>query len=254
VIVNILTRDAAFFSALFSKSCGCPSFVTHMRCFDSVPAQLLSGPLLVDLSSDGFCAGSVPDSADAFITESSIGKSRKGIPEISKYQPANSFLKQLSDLCLRKSGLNGKDDKKCKVICFSSPSGGAGTSTLAMSAALCGKYGFSPGHIEERDDSRSFYLSLEQVCVNEPQVDTEGADIGEVLFALGDESLSTPDRIMSMISYSRDNVGFFRTGKNVSDRAGFTAEKIRKLLDIICTGAEFDTVFVDCPFSAFPDT
>ena len=126
-----------------------------------------------------------------------------------------------------------------KVVIFSSPCGGSGTSTLAAACtahfALTGK--------------QSLYLNLEDFGGADTYFSGEGvADMSDVVYAVKRRRGSLPIKLESYARRDSSNACYFSTAKMALDMLELTAADRQELVSVLAESEGYDYVIVDMPF------
>lgn len=178
----------------------------------------------------------------AYILDTSDVNILNGQPAISKYQKPDLIYRQILNIFAeRASEISGTvaGEGSARIISFSSPAGGAGTSTLA---AACALYFSSQGH-------RCLYLNLEPFGSANLFFSGEGQfDLSDIIFALKSRKTNFQLKLESCVRRSEAGVYFYAPPKVALDILELSDEDIIHLLDTLKISGNYDELVLDAPF------
>lgn len=161
---------------------------------------------------------------------------------ICKFQKVDLIYKQiLSIYSENASSISGLklDDDSCKLIAFTSPSGGVGTSTMAAACAL---------HYAEKG-KKTLYLNLEKFGSSDIFFSGEGQfDMSDIIFALKSKKANISMKLESCVKQSERGVYFYSPSKVALDMLELTVEDIVKLISEIKLSGSYDYIILDMDF------
>lgn len=161
---------------------------------------------------------------------------------ICKFQKVDLIYKQiLSIYSENASSISGLklDDDSCKLIAFTSPSGGVGTSTMAAACAL---------HYAEKG-KKTLYLNLEKFGSSDIFFSGEGQfDMSDIIFALKSKKANISMKLESCVKQNERGVYFYSPSKVALDMLELTVEDIVKLISEIKLSGSYDYIILDMDF------
>ncbi len=162
---------------------------------------------------------------------------------VCKFQRVDLIYKQLLSLYYETSGNVSKlsyGNDSAKVLIFSSPSGGAGASTMAASCAI---------HMANMK-KRALYLNLELFGSTDPFFSAQGSfDMSDIIYAIKSKKANLAIKLESCVRQDASGVFFFPQAKVALDMVELTAEDILQLISEINITAAYDYVIIDMDFS-----
>lgn len=162
---------------------------------------------------------------------------------ICKFQKADLIYKQIlsiySENASRVSGL-GFDDNSCKLVAFSSPCGGVGTSSVAAACALrCAAMG-----------KKTIYLNLEKYGSSDTFFSGEGQfDMSDIIFSLKSKKNNLALKLESCVKQDSRGVYFYSQSKIALDMLELGKEEMTELLSELKKTGSYDYIIVDIDFS-----
>lgn len=167
---------------------------------------------------------------------------------ICKFQKVDLIFKQIlgiySDMTAGIATFNGEADES-RIIMFTSPCGGVGTSTMAAACAVT----------RARLGKRVFYLNLEQFGATDVFFQGEGnTTMSDVIYSLKSKKTNLILKLESCIKQSTDGVFFFSSTKVALDILELTYSDIEKLIANIQGMGSYDEIIIDLPFSLHVET
>lgn len=178
----------------------------------------------------------------AYLVDSPDIDSVKEQMAICKFQKADLIYKQIlsvySEVVSNVSGLKLNVDG-CKVVVFTSASGGTGSSTAAASCAVnyAGK------------DRKVLYLNLENFGSSDVFFESDGQfDMSDIVYALKSKKTNLALKLESCVKQDGSGVYFFSQPKVALDILELSTDEILRLVsELEMTGA-FDYIIVDMEF------
>ena len=161
---------------------------------------------------------------------------------IGKFQKADLIYKQIlsifSENAANVSGLK-MDDDSTKVIAFTSPAGGVGTSTMA---AACAIHNAAKGF-------RTLYLNLEPFGSSDDFFAGEGQfNMSDVIYSIKTKRANLAMKLESCVKRDQRGVSFFSQSKLALDMLELTVdEKLRLISELKLTGF-YDQIILDVEF------
>lgn len=162
---------------------------------------------------------------------------------ISKFQKADLIYKQIlsiySENASNVSGLKVGDETS-SIIAFASPSGGAGSSTMAAACAL---------HFAAQG-KKTLYLNLEKFGATNCFFQAEGQfDMSDVIFALKSKKANLPLKLESCVKQDSRGVFFYDAPKIALDMMELGTEEIQRLLAELRVAGAYDYIILDLDFA-----
>lgn len=156
--------------------------------------------------------------------------------EIFRYEDAEVFISKIIYYYSRKNGIDlyfhGR--KKCRKIVFSSPSGGSGTTSAAVTSARFLKYRFG---------KKTLFISL---CPLDGSRKFTGTDDGGNMMALLYHLSAGDDVPLCKFISSSEGVDHFRGQSNNRAVAEMTVTELKRLIHMIDDMGEYNYVLFDC--------
>lgn len=184
----------------------------------------------------------------AYFTNSSGVDSLYDQRAICKYQKAELIYKQILSLYSENaghiSGLKFHDDSS-KVLVFSSPCGGTGTSTVA---AACAKYFAKRG-------KKTLYLNFERFGSSEIVFSGEGQfGLYEIIYALKGKRANLSLKLESCVKQDTSGVYFFASAPKALDMMELGCEEMIRLISELKLLGTYEYIVVDMDFGLDKDT
>lgn len=161
-----------------------------------------------------------------------------GIPAICKYQNIENIYKSIIAVYAEKSGniVLKHNDSETSIILFTSPQGGAGTSSVAAAYAL---------HSAARK-KKVFYLNLEKFGNPDLYFSADGTmSFSDVIYTLKSKNGNLALKLESIIQTDSSGVDFFHTCKNAFDMFELKDHEIEKLISAITQVKKYDEIILD---------
>ena len=167
---------------------------------------------------------------------------------ICKFQKAELIYKQILSIYSENAGsVSGVKlgDDSTKVILFSSPCGGCGTSTVAASCAI---------HFALQK-KKTLYLNLEMFGSSDSFFKAEGMfDMSDIIYALKSKKANLAMKLESCVKQDESGVNFFSQSKVALDMHELTAEDIMRLVSELKLHASYDYIVIDMNYSMNNET
>lgn len=179
----------------------------------------------------------------AYLVESPDVMSVRDQHVICKFQRVEMFYKQI--LNLYSEGTNQvvnqeQGEGTTKVIVFSSPCGGVGTSCMAAACAM--RYAAA--------GARVLYLNLETFGSPETYFQGEGTtDMSDVIYALKSKKSNLTMKLESCVKKSEEGVEFYAQAKLALDMMELTEEDVITLVHHLKTMGIYETIVLDMDFA-----
>ncbi len=185
----------------------------------------------------------------AYFVESADIKEIKGKPAICKFQKADIIYKEILNLYSEQSGVVAKSrmesGEEAKVILFTSPAGGTGTSTIAAAYALR----------KAMQGMQVLYLNLETFGNADSYFQAEGNfDFSDILFALKSRKGNLAMKLESYVKEDVNGVRFYSGAKIVLDRMEMNMDDTLSLLEELKKSNVYDYIVIDYGFGLDKDT
>lgn len=169
-------------------------------------------------------------------------------PTICRFQRAELIYKQILSIYAENAG-NYKElkitDEGCKVIAFTSPSGGVGCTTMAAACAL---------HYAAQG-RKALFLSLEVFGSSDDFFSGEGQfDMSDVIYALKTRRANLAMKLESCVKQDPRGVYFFSKAKLALDMLELTQQEILRLISELRMNGSYDYIIIDPAFSISADT
>lgn len=162
---------------------------------------------------------------------------------ICKFQKADLIYKQILSIYSENAGnLTGLKltDEDCRIITFSSPCGGTGTSTVAASCAL----------YFAAQRKKTLYLSFDNFASNDIFFNGEGQfDMSDVVFAIKSKKANLAMKLESYVKQDPRGVYFFSKPKFALDMLELTEKERIQFLSDIQTIGSYEYIIVDTNFA-----
>ncbi len=179
----------------------------------------------------------------AYLVESPDIESLRGQKVICKFQRVDLIYKQVLNIYSENaesiSGVKLGGDG-CKIVVFSSPCGGVGTSTMAAACAV--SFAAKRG--------KTLYLNLERFGAADVFFSGEGQfDLSDVIYAVKAKRASLPLKLESCVRQDATGVCFYSRPKLALDRMELTSEDLSQLVSELQTLGDYEYIIVDMDFT-----
>lgn len=162
---------------------------------------------------------------------------------ICKFQKVDLIYKQVLSVYSEKAGsVSGikLGEESAKIFAFCSPSGGAGSSSMAASAAV--NYA--------RKGKKTLYLNLEKFGSADCFFSGEGQfDMSDIVFALKSKKTNLPLKLESCVKQDVSGVFFYSQSKVALDMHEITVDDVLRLISEITLTGAYDHIVLDLDFS-----
>ncbi len=166
---------------------------------------------------------------------------------ICKFQKVDLIYKQILSIYSENAGsVSGVKlgDDSTKVIFFSSPCGGTGTSTVA--AACATRFAIQK--------KKTLYLNLEMFGSSDSFFSAEGMfDMSDIIYALKSKKANIVMKLESCVKQDEVGVNFFSQSKIALDMHELNAGDIMRLISELKFHASYDYIVVDMDYSMSND-
>lgn len=178
----------------------------------------------------------------AYLVDSPELDTLRGAPAVCQFQRTELLYKNVLNIfseTLGDASVRNIYSDRGKVLIFSSPCGGSGTSTLAAACtthfALAGK--------------QSLYLNLEDFGGADAYFSGEGvADMSDVVYAVKRRRGSLPIKLESYARRDSSNACYFSSAKMALDMLELTTADRQDLISVLAESGGYDYIVVDMPF------
>lgn len=183
----------------------------------------------------------------AYLVDSAEVESINNQRAICKFQKADLIYKQIlsiyAESSLTVSGLRVGDEKS-KVLIFSSPCGGVGTSSMAAACAM---------HFAAKG-KRALYLNLEKYGSSDAFFSAEGQfDMSDIIYALKSKKTNLSMKLESCVKQDASGVYFYSQTKLALDMLEIDKEDILRLISELKLMGSYDYIIIDLDFSMTKD-
>lgn len=166
---------------------------------------------------------------------------------ICKFQKADLIYRQILSIYSENasviSGLKLTDDS-CKVIAFTSPCGGAGSSVMAASCAL--HYALQ--------SKKTLYLNFEKLGSSDSYFKSDGQfDISDIIFALKSKNSNLTMKMESCVKQDPRGVYFFSGAKIALDMLELGSDEIIRVVNDAKLSGNYSYIILDIDFGMKPD-
>lgn len=243
---NYLNRIASAFSTRYADKLEIYSFTDQTIALTTLESSRID----VFVASDVFeiDVKDIPKRCGfAYLVDSGDVDTLREQRAICKFQKADLIYKQIlsiySENAGKVSGLK-MGDESTKIIVFSAPVGGVGTSSVA---AACAKY--FAAHMK-----KVLYLNLEKFGSSDCFFGAEGNfDISDVIYALKNKKANLAMKLESCVKQDRCGVCFYSQSKIALDMFEFTADDVIRLVSELKLMGAYDYIVIDMDFNMDKD-
>lgn len=166
---------------------------------------------------------------------------------ICKFQRADLIYKQIISVYSESAGNIARlkiGDESTKVIIFSSPNGGVGTSSVA--AACATHYAIS--------GKKALYLNLEKFGSSDTFFFSEGLfDMSDIIYALKSKKTNLSMKLESCVKQDNNGVHFYSQSKVALDMLELSTDDMIQLISELKLIGMYDYIIVDMDFSMSKD-
>lgn len=179
----------------------------------------------------------------AYLVETSDIEEVYGRRAVCKYQKVDSFYKQIigvfsdyrEDISFSSNG-----EGSGRLVVFSSPCGGVGTSSMAAAYAIS----------QARNGKRPIYLNVEKFGTAEVFFDGEGSgSFSDVLYALKSKKGNLSLKIESCLKEDKSGVRFLASPRAALDMVTLSLEDLTDLVFQMRSCIDYDMLIIDMDFS-----
>lgn len=182
-----------------------------------------------------------------FVSDSSIDKIN-GYDAVGKFQKTESIYKRILNLYSEKAvNWSGRrfDDGSSNLIVFSSPCGGAGTSTMAASCAM---------HFASLG-KEVLYLNFEKFGCSDSFFSAEGQYyLNDIIFALKRKKTNLSLKLESCVRKSENGVCFYSHPKIALDMLNLTVEDMSEMIAELKALNKYEYIILDTDFCLSVDS
>ena len=243
---NYIKRLIASFNAKYSDKIEIYSFTDEDIAFSVLDNKRID----VFLASERFKidTSKIPKRCGfAYFVDASDIESFNNQRAVCKFQKADLIYKQIlgiySENTNSVSGLR-LNDENTKIIIFSSPCGGTGTS---CAAAACAKYYASIG--------KTLYLNLEKFGAADSFFTGEGSfSISDIIYALKSRKSNMSIKLESCVKQDISGLYFYSASQNALDMQELSAGAVIQLINELKLSALYDYIVLDMDFAMDKDT
>lgn len=242
-----LNRLVSILSAKYHERLALYSFTEQETAMEAVAREKIDVFLADDVF--GIPTEELPEKCGfAYFVDSPEVDTFKGAPAICQFQRAELIYKQILGVfsdALGETSVRNLYSGSAKVLIFSSPCGGTGTSSLA---AACAVHYANAG-------KRCVYLNLEDYGSADEYFSGEGAfSISDVIYAVKSRRGSLTVKLESCLKRDPSGVLYFSGPKVALDMMELNAEDRKELVSALVDSGICDCVLVDMPFDLEKET
>ena len=244
---NYLNRVVSVFSTKYPDKFELYSFTSVALAIPAITASKID--VVIVSESIDFDRGMVPKRCGfAYFVDAVDIESLHGQPAICRFQRADLIYKQILSIYAEHAGNFAElkaSDEHCRVVAFSSPSGGVGASTMA---AACAIHEAAKGH-------RTLYLNLERFGSSDDFFSAEGQFcMSDVIYALKTKKANLAMKLESCLKRDSRGVCFFSQSKLALDMMELTGDEILQLISELRLTGSFDRIILDAEFGLDADS
>lgn len=184
----------------------------------------------------------------AYLVESPDIENVRNQRAVCKFQKADLIYKQILSIYSENAENISKlklNEDSCKLITFSSPCGGTGTSSMA---AACAVHFASLG-------KKVLYLNLEPFGSSDDFFYAEGQfDMSNIIYALKSVKSNLSLKLESCVKQDSTGVYFFSASKVALDMQELGAEDIKRLISELQLMGAYEHIIADIPYAIDKNT
>lgn len=239
---NYLNRISSAFSIKYPDKLEIYSFTNIDMAVSSIESSHID--ILVADSSFEIDISSLPKRCGfAYFVDSADVDMFNNQRAICRFQKADLIYRQIlsiySESAANFSGIKIGDDSS-KIIAFTSPGGGVGTSTVAAACAL---------HFAQTG-KKTLYLNFEKFGSTDLFFSGEGLfDMSDIIFALKSKKANLAMKMESCIKQDLRGVYFYSQTKVALDMLELSADDIIRLVNEAKISGSYDYIVLDLDFS-----
>ncbi|MBR5233180.1 MAG: chromosome partitioning protein ParA [Clostridia bacterium] len=239
---NYLNRIVTVFSTKYIDKFQIYSFTSMEMAFESVASEKIDVLIANDLFE--IDVDKLPARCSfAYFVDSPDVDTVNNQRAICKFQKAELIYKEILSLYSENAGsLAGLKltDDECKIITFSSPCGGTGTSSLAAACAI---------NLASKG-KRTLYLPLENFGSSDVFFSAEGQfDMSDVIFALKSKKANLAMKLESYVKQDYRGVYFFAAAKFALDMLELKHDEKMQLISNLKMTGSYDYIILDIDFA-----
>lgn len=178
----------------------------------------------------------------AYFADSAETEDINGIPVIGRYQKVDLIFRQILSLYAENAATSSKLKARggsCKLIAFTSPAGGVGTSVAAVSFAQ-----YCAAH-----EKKVLLLNLEDFGTSDVFFSDEGQfTISEIIYALKSKKANLSLKLESSVKRDAKGVYFYSAPPLALDLLELTTEELLRMLAELMVSGGYDYIVIDIGF------
>lgn len=245
--VNYLNRIVSVFSTKYSDKFELYSFSSVALAIPAIAASKID--VVIVSESIDFDRSMIPKRCGfAYFVDAVDIESIHDQPAICRFQRADLIYKQVLSIYAEHAGNFAElkaSDENCRVVAFTSPSGGVGVSTMAAACAI---------H-EASKEHRTLYLNLERFGSSDDFFSAEGQFcMSDVIYSLKTKKANLAMKLESCMKRDSRGVFFFSQPKLALDMMELTGEEILRLISELRLTGSFDRIILDTEFGLDADS
>lgn len=167
----------------------------------------------------------------------------KGQRAVCKFQRTDMFYRAIVNIfseCAGDISVRGGSGTQCRLIAFSSPCGGVGTTAMAAGCAV---------HFSEAG-KRVFYLNIEQFSSSGAFFSGEGKFcMDDVIYAIKSKKTNLELKMESCAKQDASGVFFFDPPKLALELAELSGDELIEMINALRGSGRYDAVILDMDFS-----
>lgn len=238
---NYLNRIVSVFSTRYAENLQMYSFTDAEIAISTLATEKMD----VFIASDSFEIdfSRLPKRcAFAYLVDSTDIDSLNEKSVICKYQKAETIYKLILSLYSETVGpvsniVSG--DAKSRIAIFCAPSGGAGSSSMAVACAT---------HFASLNQ-KTLYLNLEVLGSSDMFFDADGQfDMSDIIFALKSKKTNLALKLESCVKQDKTGVYFYSRPKIALDMIELNIKEKVQLISEICAVGSYDNIVIDIDF------
>lgn len=239
---NYLNRIVSAFSIKYPDKLEIYSFTNMDMAISSIDSSRID-VLIADNSFEIDVASLPKRCCFAYFVDSADVDMFNNQKAICRFQKADLIYRQILSVYSEKAGNISElklGDDSSKIIAFTSPSGGVGTSTVA---AACALHFASTG-------KKTLYLNLEKFGSSDIYFTGEGQfDMSDIIFALKSKKINLTMKLESCVKQDNKGVYFFSQSKVALDMLELQTDEIIRLINEVKISGSYDYIILDLDFS-----